>query len=652
VNIPLEREKSENCIFLRLSPEVTGKNENLFLLDDFFPRAVSMQEHLLATETAASTLIGKELEFNHVAWPVLLLPESLLQTGVHLSSLKLLKDLIGNDVSLIAQAYFLPPLEIDELKKENSESLAFCANSSIRSAMYASTQFEPSITSTQFWSLKPVISLFEGGQAVVFHPLCFYPLQLNPFPLADFYNPGKSHSLNVIIQSSEGLARLYPYNSLDFEEKSLGAMIFQIAQEGYEGLFAIEGRVPLISPGRSVSESVYQFFEEELKLVENLRVSLGEKLTRLAVLVGDTNSKTFLRRSLVLALLQLSVLSDPRRSLEYVQGYSRLRADFARQFDALLGGLNDPNDKVLKTYWSAWLWKQLSMHNLDFSTEKSDDIILPEDWSEWTQEKKQRYLNHVSLLYNPEYWHIVDSSIVIMLPFMVDDLPKEIGLGGEKYALHYGNMYILAARRQDSRLISKIYDRLGPEGFEELSLGFPRPEIHEKLMLLAKWGLAKSSLEHDSLNMLDLGCAAGDLYGVAHSVFGELINYVGIDIAQKMIEAARKRGIRAVKADIQKKLPGLKKEFFDLVSLSYVLHYLKRPDRVLANAFQSLKKGGVLVMAVRRPEAGWEDYWSNLLQAEGFDPNSIFTIVEEVEVGVSEDKIKSKLLVGYLLVIK
>lgn len=146
----LERETAKGPILLGLGPEVTAKNERLFPIDNNPSTACSMQDYLLAIESVAATIVSEELEFKHVAWPVLLVPESLLHAGLHLNSPRLLRILTGDDTNLIAQAYFLTPMEINQLKEEDSESLAFCANGRIRSAMYYRTQFKPNKTSTQF----------------------------------------------------------------------------------------------------------------------------------------------------------------------------------------------------------------------------------------------------------------------------------------------------------------------------------------------------------------------------------------------------------------------------------------------------------------------------------------------------------------------
>ncbi|MBC7328476.1 methyltransferase domain-containing protein, partial [bacterium] len=79
---------------------------------------------------------------------------------------------------------------------------------------------------------------------------------------------------------------------------------------------------------------------------------------------------------------------------------------------------------------------------------------------------------------------------------------------------------------------------------------------------------------------------------------------VGIDPSDKMLEIARKRGIKAVKGEGEN-LP-FKDEEFDFVLLAFTLCFVKDPKRVLQEAQRVLKPNGLILIGIidRESELG------------------------------------------------
>lgn len=86
--------------------------------------------------------------------------------------------------------------------------------------------------------------------------------------------------------------------------------------------------------------------------------------------------------------------------------------------------------------------------------------------------------------------------------------------------------------------------------------------------------------------ILDLGCGDGAL---TEELVASGANVVGVDASPRQIEAARRRGLRALVVD------GHELAFdaeFDAVFSNAALHWMQRPDEVLAGVARALKPGG------------------------------------------------------------
>ncbi len=86
--------------------------------------------------------------------------------------------------------------------------------------------------------------------------------------------------------------------------------------------------------------------------------------------------------------------------------------------------------------------------------------------------------------------------------------------------------------------------------------------------------------------VLDLGCGDGVL---TEELLTHGAEVVGVDASPRQIEAARRRGLRALVVD------GHELAFaheFDAVFSNAALHWMQRPDEVLAGVARALKPGG------------------------------------------------------------
>ncbi len=105
--------------------------------------------------------------------------------------------------------------------------------------------------------------------------------------------------------------------------------------------------------------------------------------------------------------------------------------------------------------------------------------------------------------------------------------------------------------------------------------------------------------------VLELGCAAGHLTA-------ELVRngaqVLALDKSEQMVAFARERvgeRARVEVADLSQPLESVADESMDLATASLVLHYLADWRQVLSEVFRSLRPGGVFVMSVQHPVAGW-----------------------------------------------
>lgn len=95
------------------------------------------------------------------------------------------------------------------------------------------------------------------------------------------------------------------------------------------------------------------------------------------------------------------------------------------------------------------------------------------------------------------------------------------------------------------------------------------------------------------LKILDLGCGDGrlsaELVKKGHEVWG-------LDIFPDGIESAKKKGINAIEADIESKLP-FQDSTFDLVLMLDTLEHLYDEEGSIGEAYRVLKKNGKIIIS-------------------------------------------------------
>jgi SAM-dependent methyltransferase len=98
--------------------------------------------------------------------------------------------------------------------------------------------------------------------------------------------------------------------------------------------------------------------------------------------------------------------------------------------------------------------------------------------------------------------------------------------------------------------------------------------------------------EKRPLKLLDIGCEHGEfsllLKQAGYDVYG-------LDLRKKEVEIAKKRGIKAVVGDAEKKLP-FKPNSFDAVFTGDIIEHLYDTDFFISEANRVLRKGGIFII--------------------------------------------------------
>lgn len=125
-------------------------------------------------------------------------------------------------------------------------------------------------------------------------------------------------------------------------------------------------------------------------------------------------------------------------------------------------------------------------------------------------------------------------------------------------------------------------------------------------------GLMKKHAPH-ARRVLDMGCGAGDMTAKVAGFARELF---GVDIDDQRLQEALKKGIIAVKVDLNSdKLP-FQGDYFDLIIMAEIIEHLYNPDHALSEAYRVLRSDGYLLLTT--PNLAW---WINrLILLIGYQP--------------------------------
>jgi len=93
--------------------------------------------------------------------------------------------------------------------------------------------------------------------------------------------------------------------------------------------------------------------------------------------------------------------------------------------------------------------------------------------------------------------------------------------------------------------------------------------------------------------ILELGCGEGSLAYEVKAITDPQV--YGLDISSSSIKLAKKKGIIARKADLNKGIP-FKDNVFDLVFSNQVIEHIYNTDVFLKESFRVLKKGGYFIV--------------------------------------------------------
>lgn len=104
--------------------------------------------------------------------------------------------------------------------------------------------------------------------------------------------------------------------------------------------------------------------------------------------------------------------------------------------------------------------------------------------------------------------------------------------------------------------------------------------------------------------LLDLGCGDGSSLEIAKKLGWDVI---GIEIDGLAVECSKQKGLHAIEGDYR--LLREYENYFNCIICSHVLEHLDRPIDALVGMFNSLKKGGMLILSLPNSESILQDFF-------------------------------------------
>lgn len=120
---------------------------------------------------------------------------------------------------------------------------------------------------------------------------------------------------------------------------------------------------------------------------------------------------------------------------------------------------------------------------------------------------------------------------------------------------------------------------------------------------------------------LDVGCDDGS-WTLKISA-SDQIEWYGIEVIDSRARLAREKGIKAISASLEDKLP-YEDGHFDLVHSNQVIEHLVNLDIFISEIFRVLKPGGVLVISTENP-ASWHNIFALMMGWQMFSQTNIST---------------------------
>lgn len=142
----------------------------------------------------------------------------------------------------------------------------------------------------------------------------------------------------------------------------------------------------------------------------------------------------------------------------------------------------------------------------------------------------------------------------------------------------------------------------------------------------------RESFLDDQISILDIGCGRGEWLDELKKVGFE--NTLGIDLAESMLEEAKKKELEVIQGDGITYLKLQPNESLDVISAFQVIEHLSNNDKLelISEAKRVLKPNGVLILETPNPEnvlVGSCNFYSDLTHSNPIPPETLKFYVED-----------------------